>query len=131
MSDRIQEQNQRIMVLSQRTLGKNFQLFTRPVFQSADCSPEECGSKNKDGISGWAVSSDISKEPPQVVLPVSKEVVSRLLAMPRPSFSRELVKMEKDGLIKVDGRKIQLLNLADLEKGLKIDSLIGQRSSDL
>ena len=39
--------------------------------------------------------------------------------------------MEKDGLIKVDGRKIQLLNLADLEKGLEIDSLIGQRSSDL
>ena len=56
-----------------------------------------------------------------VVLPVSKEVVARLLAMPRPSFSRELISMEKDGLIRVSGRNIWLMDLHGLACGLYED----------
>ncbi|MDD4323301.1 MAG: helix-turn-helix domain-containing protein, partial [Eubacteriales bacterium] len=57
-----------------------------------------------------------------VELPVSKEVVSRLLAMPRPSFSRELISMEKDGLIRVNGRVIWLLDIRGLANDIVIDS---------
>lgn len=34
--------------------------------------------------------------------------------MPRPSFSRELVRMEKEGLIRVNGRIIWLLDIHSL-----------------
>ena len=44
-------------------------------------------------------------------------MIAKLLAMPRPSFSRELINMEKDGYIKVDGREIEILNLRELELG--------------
>ena len=50
-----------------------------------------------------------------IELPVSKEIAAKYLAMPRPSFSRELIAMEKDGLIKVSGRKITLCDVAKLE----------------
>ena len=53
-----------------------------------------------------------------VELPVSKEVVARLLAMPRPSFSRELINMEREGLIRVSGRVIWLLDPDGLERGV-------------
>jgi hypothetical protein len=55
---------------------------------------------------------------PAVELPVSKEVVARLLSMPRPSLSRELISMEGDGLIKVSGRVIWLVDVASLERGI-------------
>jgi CRP-like cAMP-binding protein len=57
-----------------------------------------------------------------VELPVSKEVVSRLLAMPRPSFSRELISMEKDGLIRVNGRVIWLLDIRGLASDIIVDA---------
>ncbi|HHX36394.1 MAG TPA: Crp/Fnr family transcriptional regulator [Clostridiaceae bacterium] len=130
MSDRIQEQNQRIMVLSQRTLrGKisNYllDLYTTQLVAAQKSQAASGSSDNKEVLPGDQDS------PPTVVLPVSKEVVSRLLAMPRPSLSRELVKMEKDGLIHVDGRSIELLNLADLERGRNINTLIGRHHGEL
>jgi len=42
-------------------------------------------------------------------------VVAKLLAMPRPSFSRELIAMEGDRLIEVQGRNIRLLDVPTLE----------------
>ena len=64
-----------------------------------------------------------SEATPKVELPVSKEVSAKLLAMPRPSFSRELVRMEKEGLIKVNGRVIWLTNLKALELDGQIEEL--------
>ena len=54
---------------------------------------------------------------PAVEFPISKEMVARLLAMPRPSLSRELISMEKDGLIRVSGRVIWLRDLKQLSAG--------------
>ena len=47
--------------------------------------------------------------------------IDLLLAMPRPSFSRELISMEKDGLIRVSGRNIWLMDLHGLACGLYED----------
>ena len=97
LSDRIHTQNRRVALLSQRTLRHKIATYLLELRE------EQC-----------------SKDVPEVIveLPVSKEVVSKLLAMPRPSFSRELIAMERDKLVKVNGRYIQLLNINALEEDI-------------
>ena len=52
----------------------------------------------------------------KVCLPGSREVVSKLLAMPRQSFTRELMMMEKEGLISITGRNIAFSDPSALKK---------------
>ncbi len=51
-----------------------------------------------------------------LVLPSSREVTAKLLALPRPSLSRELKSMEETGLIELNGKHVRILNSAELEK---------------
>lgn len=51
-----------------------------------------------------------------LILPGSREVTSKLLALPRPSFSRELRAMEEAALIEVKGRQVRILEQTLLEK---------------
>jgi CRP-like cAMP-binding protein len=99
LSDRVQMQNRRITLLSQKSL--------------LDLLRDQL---EKEGETPKTARQLVSTQ--AVELPVSKEVVSRLLAMPRPSFSRELIAMERDGLIRVSGRVIWLLDLDGLERGV-------------
>lgn len=107
LSDKVQQQNRRITILSQRNLRQKISTYLLDLLeqQRLEEEAERAGqAPRKEYIST-----------PSVELPVSKEVAARLLAMPRPSFSRELVRMEKDGLIRVSGRVIWLTNVAGLE----------------
>ena len=106
LSDKVQNQNRRITILSQRNLRQKISTYLLDLHeqQRLEEEAENHGAPKKVYIST-----------PSVELPVSKEVAARLLAMPRPSFSRELVRMEKDGLIRVSGRVIWLTNVAGLE----------------
>ena len=108
LSSRIHEQNRRITILSQRNLRQKITVYLLDLLdkQLAEEEREALPGRRKQYIST-----------PSVELPVSKEVAARLLAMPRPSFSRELVRMEKDGLIRVSGRVIWLTDLESLEQG--------------
>jgi len=101
LSDKAYEQNERIALLSQKTLRQKIAFYLLDQYK-----------KNRARVSAGAGNSGAMVE-----LPVSKEIISKLLAMPRPSFSRELINMEKDGLIKVDGRNIYLLDIDELEQG--------------
>ncbi len=105
LSDRIHVQNKRISLLSQKSLRQKI------AFYLLDLDSEERRRK-----AAASLSSKRLPGPAQVRLPASKEVVSRLLAMPRPSFSRELINMEKDGLIRVNGRNIQIVSPDRLEQ---------------
>lgn len=105
LSDRIRIQNKRISLLSQKSLRQKI------AFYLLDLDSEE-RRRSAQGT----VSSRRPAGPVQVRLPASKEVVSRLLAMPRPSFSRELINMKKDGLIRVSGRSIQITSPDRLER---------------
>ena len=69
-------------------------------------------------IAYYLLSLSDPKDPESVTLPVPKEVVAKYLAIPRPSFSRELSLMEKEGSIKVTGRTIDLVDLPSLRKEL-------------
>ncbi len=108
LSQRIHEQNRRITILSQRNLRQKITVY---LLDLLDKQTEEEEREAGPGRRKSVVST------PAVELPVSKEVAARLLAMPRPSFSRELVRMEKDGLIRVSGRVIWLTDLERLEQG--------------
>ncbi|NLZ67052.1 MAG: Crp/Fnr family transcriptional regulator [Clostridiaceae bacterium] len=110
LSDRVREQDQRIHLLSQKTLRYKISCY---LLQQLEEDLHGQGMTLRDAI---AVPTTQAVE-----LPVSKEVISKLLAMPRPSFSRELISMEKDGLIHVDGRVIWLRDLRRLSCGLYED----------
>ena len=51
-----------------------------------------------------------------VVLPGSREMTAKLLALPRPSLSRELKLMEEDALIEVKGRQVSIPDHSAMEK---------------
>ena len=104
LSDRIRQQHKRISLLSQKSLRQKIAYYLLDLDQ-----------EDKNRQSGIPAAASRRKAPMQVRLPASKEVVSRLLAMPRPSFSRELINMEKDGLIRVTGRTIHILSPERLE----------------
>ncbi len=110
LSDRGLEQDQRIHLLSQKTLRLKISGYLLALLEE-QLSKE--GKMLRDAIDGSTATS--------VELPVSKEVVARLLAMPRPSFSRELISMEKDGLVRVDGRVVWLEDIQGLACGLYED----------
>ena len=107
LSDRVQSQNRRILLLSQKSLRQKIASYLLELLRDL---------KEKEGETPRLTKHTVSTQ--AVELPVSKEVVSRLLAMPRPSFSRELISMERDGLIRVSGRVIWLTDLDRLERGV-------------
>ncbi len=107
LSDRIMSQNRRITLLSQKSLRQKISSYLLDLLRD---------QLEKEGETPKQVRQTVSTQ--AVELPVSKEVVSRLLAMPRPSFSRELISMERDGLIRVSGRVIWLSDIDRLERGV-------------
>ncbi len=106
LSKHISDQNKRIYTLSQRTLRQKISAYLLDLLE------QELAAENRTLQESLEIVSTQAVE-----LPASKEVVSRFLAMPRPSFSRELIAMEKDGLIRVSGRVIWLTDLHGLETG--------------
>lgn len=108
----IRRRDRRVLVLSQRNLRQKISAYLISLL-------DEQGGFNEEDL--LLPPEDRTRSTRSVELPVSKEVAARLLAMPRPSFSRELLRMEEDGLIKVNGRTIWLLNLTALENGGSLD----------
>ncbi len=89
---RMKAQDQRITLLSLKTVRQKISFYLLSLY-------------------------DVS-EPERVILPVSKEVIAKFLSIPRPSFSRELTLMEKEGKIRVAGRTVELPDIASLRKEL-------------
>ena len=107
LSNHINNQNKRIYTLSQRTLRQKISSYLLDLLEQQLSEDNKTLDEASEIVSTQAIE-----------LPASKEVISRLLAMPRPSFSRELISMEKDGVIRVSGRVIWLSDLAGLESGV-------------
>lgn len=108
LSDKVQAQNRRISILSQRNLRQKISAYLLDLLRDQGDEEDQPGALLRPGQRILT---------PSVEIPSSKEVAARLLAMPRPSFSRELVRMEKDGLIRINGRVIWLTNLEGLAQG--------------
>ena len=115
LSDRVLSQNRRISLLSQKSLRQKIANYLLELLrEQREAEALEALPPQRTIVSTQAVE-----------LPVSKEVVARLLAMPRPSFSRELIAMERDCLIRVSGRVIWLLDIDGLERGM-IENIHGE-----
>lgn len=110
LSDRALDQDRRIHLLSQKTLRLKIAGYLLSLLEE---------KLKREGVLFREAIDNATKM--AVELPVSKEVVARLLAMPRPSFSRELISMEKDGLVRVDGRVVWLEDIQGLACGLYED----------
>lgn len=54
----------------------------------------------------------------QIVLTASREYLAAYLAVTRPSLSRELSAMQKDGLLEVSGKRIRVLDMKRFEEYL-------------
>ena len=107
LSDKVCSQNERISLLSQKTLRQKIAFYILDLYKKQKLA--------KDMVQSRQIHTSMDNL--NVELPVSKEVISRLLAMPRPSFSRELINMERDGFIKVNGRSITIIDIKELENG--------------
>lgn len=117
LSDRVLTQNRRIELLSQKTLREKIAYYLIDLYNN-EMGHEDKSFVTKQNYCDGCQDCKSCKYPHisrKVTLPVSKEVVAKYLAMPRPSFSRELISMEQDGLIKVKGREIMLCDVARLE----------------
>lgn len=90
LSQKIRMQQKRITILSQKTVRQK--------------------------IAYYLLSLSSDKKTDKVTLPVSKEVAAKYLAIPRPSFSRELSLMETEGLIRTSGRTIDIADVQALGK---------------
>lgn len=53
-----------------------------------------------------------------IELPYNRKKMAELLNIPRPSLSRELIKMEKEGLIHFNKNNIKILDLQEIEDSL-------------
>lgn len=89
LSEKLLRKNRHIAILSQRTLRQKVCCFIR----------ESCVMQDQE----------------EVVLPASREILAKYLAIPRPSFSRELAQLVSDGIIQVDGRKVRIMDRQQLE----------------
>lgn len=58
------------------------------------------------------------QESKNLILPFSRKKMAELLNIPRPSLSRELIKMKEDGIIDYHKNKLQILDLNALEDSL-------------
>ena len=87
---RIKAQDQRITLLSQKTNRQRVACYFLML-------SERQGNKER------------------ICLPASREVTAKFLALPRPSFSRELKAMEESGWIRVKGREVFLLQPSAFE----------------
>lgn len=92
LSERIHAQNMRIAILAQKGARQKIAYYLLMLLH-----------EQGDGA---------------VHLPGSKEVIAKLLSMPRPSFSRELLLMEKEGILHLHGKEIEILDKSRLETDL-------------
>lgn len=53
-----------------------------------------------------------------IILPYSRKKMAELLNIPRPSLSRELIKMQEEGIITFHRNKVEILDLKSLEDSL-------------
>ena len=51
----------------------------------------------------------------EIKLKYSKEEIAKDIGIPRPSLSRELIKLRDEGLINFSRNKITILNIEELE----------------
>ncbi|MBS6395803.1 MAG: Crp/Fnr family transcriptional regulator [Clostridiales bacterium] len=59
---------------------------------------------------------DMSRDQKKVVMDMNREELADYLGVTRPSLSRSLMELQKQGIIRIDGKKIWIENMEEIEK---------------
>ncbi|MBP5416154.1 MAG: Crp/Fnr family transcriptional regulator [Clostridiales bacterium] len=98
-------------------LRENFHLVISRRFASLERMITILSQKTvRQKISYYLIFLSDEQKSERVELPVSKEVIAKLLAIPRQSFSRELSQMVTEEKISVSGRVIEIKDMPSMKK---------------
>ncbi len=73
-------------------------------------------SSIREKISYYLLDQAAKQNAYTIKLPYTKTYLANYLCVPRPSLSREISKMQKDGLIQTEGRTIMITDMNSLEE---------------
>lgn len=73
-------------------------------------------SSLRERLADWLLRQSYRSGGGEITLPSSKEKLAETFGVARPSLSRELLAMERDGLIEMEGRRIALLEPSALRE---------------
>lgn len=65
-------------------------------------------------IALWLMDNSLDQK--QVIMDMNREELADYLGVTRPSLSRTMMELQKMGLIKVDGRKVWIMDMEELGK---------------
>jgi CRP-like cAMP-binding protein len=74
-------------------------------------------------LAAYLQSLAASNEATRVTLPAAKKLIAARLGMTKETFSRALGGLARDGLVRVAGRSIELLDRERLERAVRGDTL--------
>ena len=72
----------------------------------------------KQKVADYILQESIMQKTNNIKLNISKEELALNIGIPRPSLSRELIKLRDEGLIEFDRRNIKIINSEKLEEVL-------------
>lgn len=73
------------------------------------------GTTLRERIALWIMEQLQFEEREEIVLKMNREAMADYLGIARPSLSREMMKMQQEGIISVEKNKLRVLNINELE----------------
>lgn len=102
----------------ERVLENFISLLSNKVFILNNKIKSISFNSNKEKVINYLLEESLKEGSDEIILKESKEHIAISLGMPRPSFSRELIKLKDKKLITYDRKKIKIMNKEALEKEL-------------
>lgn len=73
------------------------------------------GTTLRERIALWIMEQMQSEKSEEIVFKMNREEMADYLGITRPSLSREMMKMQQEGIISVEKNKLRVLNIKELE----------------
>lgn len=107
-----------IMTIDRRTIDNFMGLLSNRILMLNDRITNLSLDTLRKKISNIILSESRRQNSLKIVLPYNRKRMAKLLSIPRPSLSRELINMEDDGLISFNKNNIDIIDLEKLEETL-------------
>lgn len=107
-----------VMTIDRRTIDNFMGLLSNRILMLNDRITNLSLDTLRKKISNIILSESRRQDSLKIVLPYNRKRMAKLLSIPRPSLSRELINMEDDGLIAFNKNNIDIIDLEKLEETL-------------
>lgn len=105
-----------IMTMDRRAIDNFMGLLSNRILMLNDRITNLSLDTLRKKISNIILSESRRQNSLKIVLPYNRKRMAKLLNIPRPSLSRELINMEKDGLISFNKNNVKIIDLEKLEE---------------